>query len=185
MPVISLSPCIAWDTQISNLNESFDEWLFEFEGVQTVTARKRSTFVADPDRHLIVDSEYVTENLGKVSILDARVSKYYFGTYKSSGVYRLGHIKGAVSSYWKNSFLSDNTLAEREVLEVIYLQGLKLEQKEEVILYGLDGYQASMNWYILSKVFNFTNLRVYDASIREWANLEETSMVAYAWESPK
>ena len=169
-------------TNLSILNGSFEEWLYEYEGVQTVTARERSSFAAHPDRSLIVDSEYVTDNIGKVPQLDARVSKYYFGTYKSPGVYRLGHIKGAVSSYWKNSFLSDNTLAEKEILDAIYLQGLKLNPEKEVILYGLDGYQASMNWYILAKVFNFTKLRVYDASIQEWANDDTSPMVAYAWE---
>ena len=169
-------------TNFSILNGSFEEWLFEYEGVQTVTTRERSTFAAHPNRELIVDSEYVAEHIDKVPMLDARVSKYYFGTYKSPGVYRLGHIKGAVSTYWKNSFLSDNTLAEREILESIYLQGLKLDADCEIILYGLDGYQASMNWYILSKVFHFKNLRVYDASIQEWGNLDSTPMIAYAWE---
>ncbi len=169
-------------TNVSILNGSFEEWLYAYEGVDTVTTREPSTFVAKPNDTLIVDSDYVETHIDRATILDARVSKYYYGVYKSPGVYRLGHIKGATSSYWKNSFLSDNTLAEREILEAIYLQGLKLTPDKEIILYGLDGYEASMNWYILSKVFNFTKLSVYDASIKEWGNQDDRPMVAYAWE---
>ncbi len=143
-------------TNLSILNGSFEEWLYEYEGVDIITTKEPSTFQAHPNHTLIVDDDYVAAHLANATILDARVSKYYFGAYKSPGVYRLGHIKGATSTYWKNSFLSDNTLAEREILEAIYLQGLKLTPEKEIILYGLDGYEASMNWYILSKVFNFT-----------------------------
>lgn len=169
-------------THLSILNGSFEEWLFEYKGVDTITKREPSTFEAHPNDMLIVGGDYVAAHMASATILDARVSKYYFGTYKSPGVYRLGHIKGAISNYWKNSFLSDNTLAERETLEAIYLQGLKLTPEKEVIVYGLDGYEASMNWYILSKVFNFTKLSVYDASIQEWGNQDDRPMVAYAWE---
>ncbi|MGB6020438.1 MAG: rhodanese-like domain-containing protein [Sulfurimonadaceae bacterium] len=172
-------------TNLSILNGSYEEWLYEYDGTKVVSAITPSNFVAHPNNELIVDSHYVAQHIDKATTLDARVSKYYFGTYKSPGVYRLGHIEGAVSSYWKNSFLSDNTLAEREILEAIYLHGLKLDPEEEVILYGLDGYEASMNWYVLSKVFNFKKLKVYDASIQEWGNQENTAMVTYAWESPK
>lgn len=172
-------------TKLSILNGGYDEWLYEYKGVQTVVKGKRSNFTAHPERDLIVDGQYVQAHIDKIPMLDARVSKYYFGTYKSSGVYRLGHIKGAVSTYWKNSFLSDNTLAEIETLQAIYLQGLKLDPDDEILLYGLDGYQASMNWYILSRVFKFKNLRVYDASMQEWGNSDRAQMVSYAWESPK
>lgn len=172
-------------TNLSILDGGYEEWLYEYEGVQQIIKRERSDFIAHPKSDLLVDSHYVAAHIGKIPMLDARVSKYYFGTYKSPGVYKLGHIKGAVSTYWKNSFLSDNTLAEKEILEAIYLQGLKLDPDEEVLLYGLDGYQASMNWYILSQVFKFDNLKVYDASMQEWGNSDVSKMVSYAWEVPK
>ena len=156
--------------------------LYDYTGVRTVVKEKISDFIAHPKDDIIVDATYVDTNIDKIPMLDARVSKYYFGTYKSSGVYRLGHIKGAVSTYWKNSFLSDNTLAERETLNAIYVQGLNLNPDDVVLLYGLDGYQASMNWYILSRVFKFKDLKVYDASMQEWGNLERSKMVSYAWE---
>jgi 3-mercaptopyruvate sulfurtransferase SseA len=66
-----------------------------------------------------------------------------------------------------------------------FTTGFKLDTDEEVILYGLDGYQASMNWYILQGVFNFKNMKVYDASLLEWGNNEERAMVSYAWEVHK
>ena len=164
------------------LNGSFEEWLFVYEGVKGETIATHSNYRPSYNDDVLVGSAYVKKHIDKVPMLDARVSKYYFGTYKSSGVYRLGHIKGAKSSYWKNSFLSDNTLAERAILEAIFLQGLALEADKEVLVYGLNGYEASMNWYILYKIFGFSKLKVYDASLQEWGNHDETAMVAYAWE---
>jgi len=172
-------------TSVSILNGSYDEWLFAYEGATTVTNTRPSNFVAHPNNDLIVDSSYISKKLTKVPLLDARPYRFYYGVFKSPGVYRLGHIKGAMSCYWKNCFLSDNTLADREILEAIYLKGFKLDKDEEVILYGLDGYQASMNWYILQGVFNFKNMKVYDASLLEWGNREESAMVSYAWEVHK
>ena len=169
-------------TNFTILNGSFEEWLFEYEGISGEVIATPSHYTPTYKESVIVDSDYVEHHILKVPMLDARVSKYYFGTYKSPGVYRLGHIKGAKSSYWKNSFLSDNTLAEPAILDAIYLQGLQLEANNEVLVYGLNGYEASMNWYILSRVFGFNKLKVYDASLQEWGNRDETAMVAYAWE---
>ena len=169
-------------TEVSILNGSYDEWTYEYDGVTTIATRAPSDFAPCPVSGLIVDSSYVAQKMTKVPILDARHAKYYYGIYKSPGVYRLGHIKGAMCSYWKNCLLSDNTLAEKELLEEIYLKGFGLDPDEEVIVYGLDGYQASIIWYILQGVFHFKNLRVYDASLMEWGNADESEMVRYAWE---
>ena len=169
-------------TGVSILNGGYDEWAYEYDGVTTITNRAASDFTPHPDNELIVDGGYVSGKLTKVPILDARPAKSYYGIYKSPGVYRLGHIKGAMSSYWKNCLLSDNTLAERELLEEIYIKGFRLDPDEEVIVYGLDGYQASITWYILQGVFAFKNVKVYDASLKEWGNRDESAMVRYAWE---
>jgi len=33
-----------------------------------------------------------------------------------------------------------------------------------------------MNWYVLTKHLNFKNVKIYDASMKQWGNLDDTPM---------
>ena len=169
--------------KLSILNGSFEEWLFDQKGTTKIEKITLSQYIPSENKTLLVGYNYVYQKIDKVPMIDARVSKFYYGMYKSPDVYKLGHIKGSMSSFWKNSFLSDNTLAEPYILESIYVDGMKLQKDEEIIVYGLNGYQASMNWYILSAELGFKDVKVYDASMKEWGNVRRSPMIAYAFET--
>ena len=95
---------------------------------------------------------------------------------------RPGHIKGAMSSFWKDKFLKDETLRSDDELKEIFLTGYGLNSEDEVILYCTGGLEASMNWYLVYSYLGFKNAKIYDASMREWGNIDDTPMERFKWE---
>lgn len=148
----------------------------------TVTQPKKGDFTVKPNNDILVDMAYVKAHLNKVPMIEARPPAFYFGTAHSANVKRNGHIQGAVSNNWLNSFEEDYRLSDKKKLDEIFYDGLGLDADEEVILYCTGGLEASMNWYVLDRVMGFKNLKVYDASLLEWGNREDTPMVRYKWE---
>lgn len=170
-------------TNVYILNGGIGEWTYHDYPLTTASSNvKKGDFTAQPDDSILVDIDYVKARIGQVPMVEARPAKFYFGLLNSDGVERVGHIKGAMSNEWKNSFEEDGTLSPKNKLDEIFYQGLELKQDKEVILYCTGGLEASMNWYVLSKVMDFKNLKVYDASLRQWGNLQDTPMVRYKWE---
>ncbi len=170
-------------TDVAILDGGFGEWSYhEYPTTRKAEAAKKGNFQAKPDDSILVDMDYVKAKIGQVPMVEARPAIFYFGTLTSKGVRRNGHIKGAMSNDWKNSFEEDGVLSSKTKLDEIFYQGLELDQDKEVVLYCTGGLEASMNWYILNRVMHFKDLKVYDASLRQWDNLDETPMVRYKWE---
>ena len=115
-------------------------------------------------------------------MLESRPARYYFGATKSNGVKRAGHIPGAMSYFWGYNFNKNKTIKKTDQIKSMLTDGFKLNPKNETMIYCTGGLEASMNWYVLSQVLNYKNLKIYDGSMREWGNLDDTPMVAYKWE---
>lgn len=165
------------------LDGGIGEWKYNEYALETkISDVKPGAFKAAANDALLVDLDYVKNNIGKLPMVEARPADFYFGRLESKGVERKGHIKGGMSNFWKNSFEEDGLLSSKEKLDEIFYKGLELKQDEEVILYCTGGLEASMNWFVLSRVMYFKNLKVYDASLRQWGNRSDTPMVRYKWE---
>jgi thiosulfate/3-mercaptopyruvate sulfurtransferase len=171
--------------RVALLDGQFAEWEDEDdrEISTTLTKNRLGDFNAKYKKGTIVDLEYVKANINKVPMLEARPPVFYYGTLRSRGVKRIGHIPHAMSSFWKDKFEIDGMLKEQEVLNEIFISGYNLKPKKEVILYCTGGLEASMNWFILSQHMHFNNAKIYDASLREWANRDDTPLVRYKWET--
>jgi len=163
---------------VSILDGGFPEFSYEYEeliSTKTITP-KEGNFVAAFNPNVLVDIEYIREHIGKTPMIEARPLRYFNGSTQSKGVKRLGHITKAQSSFWKDKFNSDETLKSNEELNEIFFKKHKLQIDKEVIAYCTGGLEASMNWYILSQYLNFKNVKIYDASMRQWGNLDDTPM---------
>ena len=171
--------------EVSILDGAYEEWVDDEEReVSTkLPIRLMGSFKATKNPNIIVDMAYVKKRVNKVPILEARPAVFYYGTLRSQGVKRIGHIPKAMSSFWKDKFEIDGTLKSEEVLKEIFIDGFRLDPKKEVLLYCTGGLEASMNWFILSQHLKFANARIYDGSLREWANREDTPLVRYKWET--
>lgn len=164
---------------VSILDGGINEFEFEYKDlistkVPTIT---KGNFVAKRNPNVLVDLNYVKEHIGKTPLIESRPYRYFTGEDRSKGVRRLGHIPTAQSSFWKNKFLSDETVLSLPELKEIFLKKLHLDPNKEVIIYCTGGLEASMNWYIVSQTLGFKHAKLYDASMREWGNRDDTPMV--------
>ena len=163
---------------VSILNGGYERWLFEYEDFISKVDRKikEGNFTAHYNPNILVDLDYVRSNIGKIPMIEARPLRYFNAKAQSKGVKRLGHIAKAQSSAWGNKFEHDQTLKSDQELNQIYIKTDHLNPNKEVITYCTGGLEASMNWYILSQHLHFKDVKLYDASMREWGNRDDTPM---------
>ncbi len=182
---IALAMLVHGLKEVSILNGAYEEWIDDEKRAVTKKQpiRIMGNFKATKNPNVIVDMEYVKNKINKVPMLEARPAVFYYGSLRSNGVKRIGHIPKAMSSFWKDKFEIDGTLKDDAVLKEIFIDGFKLNPHKEVVLYCTGGLEASMNWYILSQHLKFSNAKIYDGSLREWANRDDTPLVRYKWET--
>ena len=166
---------------VSLLEGGYGDWSYEFEDEKSAFSTampkyKKGNFTAKFNPNILVDKEYVQARINKVPMIEARPKVYFTGEKKSKGVKRLGHIKGASSSYWRDKFNLDDTLKSDKDINAIFLGKNKLNPKKEVIAYCTGGLEASMNWYILTQHLGYKDVKIYDASMKQWGNLDDTPM---------
>jgi len=178
---IALALVVNGFSNVTILNGGYGDWEYEYEDEKaafskTVTTPKMGKFKAKFNPNIVIDLEYVKAHIGKTPMIEARPKVYFTGEKKSNGVKRLGHITGATSSYWRDKFNVDDTLISDKKLNKIFLDQQKLNADKEVIAYCTGGLEASMNWYVLTQHLNFKDVKIYDASMKQWGNLDDTPM---------
>jgi len=178
---IALALVVNGFDNISILDGGFDEWknnyLDKEDAISLQTPKyTKGNFQAKYNPQTLVGIDYVKSQLGKVSMIEARPKKFFDGTEQSPGVKRRGHITNAKSSFWQDKFNQNETLVNDTKLKKLYLEDNKLNPNEEVITYCTGGLEASMNWYILTQYLDFKDVKLYDASMKEWGNIENTPM---------
>ena len=178
---IALALITNGSSNVSILNGGYGDFEDEYEDedglISTETAEyKTGNFVARFNKNILVDMAYVKAHIGKTPMIEARPKIYFTGEKKSNGVKRLGHIPKAQSSFWRDKFELDDTIKSDKKLDKIFFEGHGLNANKEVIAYCTGGLEASMNWFVLTKHLNFKNVKLYDASMKQWGNLDDTPM---------
>lgn len=175
---IALSLIANGAKKISILDGGYNEWLFEYKEVTSTKAPTitQGNFISKFNPDILVDLKYVKDRIGNVPMLESRPPRFYYGEQQSEGVRRLGHIPQAMTSFWKDKFNPDETILDKKELQEIYIKGHKLDPNKEVIIYCTGGLEASMNWYIAYKELGFKKAKLYDASMREWGNRDDTPL---------
>ena len=149
---------------------------------QSASNVKPSKFVVRLNPDLIASREYVEQNLYKLPMIDARPSDNYLGITPTNTVRRDGHISGAMSYSWNYSVNKDFMLKEKNKLDTLFAKGYNLDKNKEVLVYCTGGLETSYNYYVLSGVLGYKHVRLYDASMKEWGNRDDTSMTQYRYE---
>ena len=179
---------VAWALEYAGITKSslleggFKAWKRAgYQVSHTSPKVSKSSFSITPNTRLVADKAYVRQSIGKARMLDARPAVYYFGAKKQSVLARAGHIPKATSYFWRYSF-TDEKFKSKNTLKQMLIDGLEIEPKKEVITYCTGGLETSMNWFVLHRILNLPHVRLYDASMKEWANDPETPLVKYRWE---
>lgn len=163
---------------ISILDGGTIKWFRERRGYEKQTQRiVRGNFSAtDGDGSLLASRDDVlnAEEQG-VQVLDARSQAFYLGTVRKQSVKQAGHISGAKpfpqglleNSNGINAFAS---LATIENLVSV----LGVDKSKPTITYCNSGLQASGNWFVMHELLGNKNTKLYDASMLEWAAVENS-----------
>ncbi|HQR74615.1 MAG TPA: rhodanese-like domain-containing protein [Sulfurovum sp.] len=149
---------------------------------QTETNVKATSFKAKIDSAKIADLGYVKNHIGKLPMIDARPADMYLGVTPTPTVKRNGHISGGMSYSWNYSVDKAYILKSKIMLENVFKEGYGLDKNKEVIVYCTGGLETSFNYFVLSGVLGYKNVRLYDASMKEWGNREDTPMGQYRYE---
>jgi len=154
----------------------------KLELTQAESSIKPTAFKAKIDSAKIADITYVKNHLGKLPMIDARPSDMYLGVTPTPTVKRNGHIKGGMSYSWNYSVDKEYILKPKAMLESVFKEGYGLDKNKEVLVYCTGGLETSFNYFVLSGVLGYKNVRLYDASMKEWGNREDTPMSQYRYE---
>lgn len=160
------------------LNGGWHRWLTEGRPVTFHASRPASVpFDVDVREEYMVDAEYLKRVYDNTAcqVLDTRTDEEFAGT-NDRGNKRAGHVPGARHLEWvrfvtrhdRRTFLPAN---EIEAL----LSEAGLERGKETITYCQGGIRAAHAAFAMS-LLGFENVRVYDGSMRDWANRDDTPL---------
>ncbi|MHC3993362.1 sulfurtransferase [Thiomicrolovo sp. ZZH C-3] len=148
----------------------------------TATADAAGSYTVKTDAGMIATLEEVRASLGKVAMIDSRPARFYFGAEKQGVLKRAGHISGAHSYFWRYNVTPKNRLKPKAELSAMLEQGLGLDRNAPLIVYCTGGLEASMNYFVVHRVLGFAQAKLYDASMKEWGNRDDTPMRVFVWE---
>ncbi len=113
---------------------------------------------------------------GKSVIVDSRPAPFYNGeVYSLNKWVRSGHVTGAVNVSTQDSLNADKTFKPVAELKAMYEKaGVTADKK--IITYCDTGVLATHSWFVMSELLGYKNVKVYDGSMREYANMFDTPM---------
>lgn len=168
---------------VALLDGGLEQWKkVGLEVTANIDAPKKTNFTASIDSSKITDLQYVSQNIKKLPMIDARPSDKYLGINATPTVKRHGHISGAMSYSWNYSVNDDYMLKPKEQLQAVFKDGYNLDKNQEIIVYCTGGLETSFNYYVLSGILGYKNIKLYDASMKEYGNREDTLMTQYRYE---
>ncbi len=152
---------------VSMLDGGFTKWKNEERMWDTIpTANKPTNFTIKPNPKILADFQYVLDNLGKITILDARSKEEFNGKLVRAA--RGGHIPNSINIDYTENIADDGTLKNNEELSKLY----KIPKDSEIVTYCQGAYRAANTFLALRKI-GFTNVKVYLGSWGEWGNKPE------------
>ena len=146
------------------LDGGISKWIGEnLPTVTESTIYKPSNLTTQIDPSIIIGFKELNENIGKVTIIDARSPDEFDGTTPRAA--RGGHIPTAKNIDWKNNLDGSGKLKPDEELESLY----QMNKDAPIVTYCQGAYRAA-NSYLSLKKIGFKNVKVYLGSWGEWGN---------------
>lgn len=165
-------------TNVKVLNGGWHRWLTENRPVTFHAARPEpGSFKATANAGLVADAEYIKANhtSDACQVLDARTDGEWEGT-NARGNKRVGRVPGAKHLEWLNFVAKDDSrkfLPADELTRLVGEAGFSPEKT--TITYCQGGIRAAHAAFVLT-LLGWDNVRVYDGSMRDWANREDTPL---------
>jgi thiosulfate/3-mercaptopyruvate sulfurtransferase len=161
------------------LNGGWHRWLTENRPVTFhSTTPPPATFTARPNAAIIADRDYLLAKHTDpgCNVLDARTDGEWEGT-NDRGNRRAGRVPNAKHLEWVRFVTRDD---RRTFLPADQLQALLdeagIERGKPTITYCQGGIRAAHAAFVLT-LLGYDDVRVYDGSMRDWANQDDTPLV--------
>ena len=127
----------------------------------------------------------VYESIGKKPIIDGRPVGHYFGISKFPAAKKYGHVPCSVPFPWEWWVHKDEESGKLHIQVPDYiesfLQNQGIKKEDEVLLFCFGGTGAAFV-YMMMDFAGYKNMRVYDASKREWEHLN-LPLNRFVWET--
>lgn len=150
-----------------------------FSTTAEVGERQPTEFKIDrTNEKLSVDLDFIADRLQNpnVSLIDGRPKSQFTGdepgkVFHTGALHnKRGHIPGAVNILWKDNFREDGTFKSIAELEKLYDS---VTGSDMIVTYCNEGLHAAPPWFVLSELLGHGDVRIYDASLSEWANSDQ------------
>lgn len=166
-------------TNAKVLNGGWHRWLSEGRPVTFHSTRApKATFkaTADPAVYATLDDLKEKHADAGCQVLDVRTDAEWEGS-NDRGNKRAGRVPGAQHLEWLRFVGSDDSrkfLPPAEIQSL--LDGAGMSRDKPTITYCQGGIRAAHAAFVMD-LMGYENVRVYDGSMREWANREDTPLV--------
>lgn len=159
------------------LDGGYTKWRKESKPVSTAPAIDSSTaYDGALDRSSFVSRDYVLSRIGKSVIVDNRTPEDYFGIGTAQG-----HIKSALNLPTPWVFNAEGLFNKPELLRAMAEGVIGEDTSTEIIVYCEVGGYASVWWYLLTQMFDYRNVKIYDGSMQEWIKDSKDPVTRYSW----
>jgi thiosulfate/3-mercaptopyruvate sulfurtransferase len=180
---------------VAILDGGYDKWVAEGKATSAVPVTPTpSTYVVTVNKAMFVSMDYVKKVVDQPRwwgfvrpfvIVDGRDADVYFGVTNEPWAAYPGHIPGATSlpvPWLWNLGASYSTYKDTAVLKDMAagVVGQKFVPREIIAYCGVGGY-ASTEYFVLSEVLGYRNVKIYDGSYQEWT-LAGNPVNLYMWE---
>ncbi|MEE8402841.1 MAG: sulfurtransferase, partial [Candidatus Hydrothermarchaeaceae archaeon] len=163
--------------EVGFLDGGVEAW--KAKGLETTGSKPEitpATYTAKaPNASLRATGDYVLANLNNPNVVihDDRDIKEYTGDKKMGGAERGGHIPGAVFLNWRDVLNPDYTFKSEAELKSMY-EAIGVTPDKEIIIYCQGGVRVSHTLLVLKEILGYPNVRNYDGSWDEWANVKNS-----------
>lgn len=155
---------------VALLDGGMNKWIAEKKSMsKRIERRKPNHFKGKYSGEKFADKNYVKERLGKLILLDTREREFFTGEKKMDCVPKTGHIPGAFNMPTSCAFNEDKTFRNKEELAAIVEAAAGKDRSAAIVTYCDIG-QCCPTWsYLLTEVLGYTNVRLYEGAMQEWA----------------
>jgi len=148
---------------------------------------REGSFVVKYNPQKEITGEYLLKNIGKKPIIDGRPAGHYFGVSKFPAAKKYGHVPCSVPFSWEwwVHRSDENGKLFIKVPDYVeeFMSNQGIDKEDEVLLFCFGGTGAAFV-YMVMDFYGYKNMRVYDASKREW-EFKNYPLNRYVWETFK
>lgn len=154
---------------VAILNGGYNQWAKDKKPLSTDAVKaKPKAYRGKINKGLFVNKDYVMSRIGKAILLDTRGPAFYQGKEKLAFVPKLGRIKGAVNLPVGQLYTPEGLYKDQATLLALATAAVGADKTKEIIAYCDTGKTCTSWAFLLSDLFGYKDVKIYDGSSMEW-----------------